>query len=297
MSAASSASAIAPAAIPAAVPAPAPESAAETSANDAPPQRGYDKPGYELIWSDEFNRDGAPDAGKWSFDTFANKQGWFGGELQYYAADRPENARVEDGRLIITARRESLSDRPDHGGQAYSSARLSSVGKGEFTYGFFEVRAKLPCGLGLWPAIWTLGAEKPWPEGGSIDLMEFDQSGRAVLGTLHNLSTEGKGGSGGRFPLADACDAFHNYQLSWTPQAIEFAVDGEVYHRYENAGTGIAQWPFDYPHYLILSLAIRPTIAEAEGSDAFFPARFEIDHVRVYRPVANDASGKVADMP
>jgi beta-glucanase (GH16 family) len=241
------------------------------------------KDGFELVWSDEFDVDGLPDPAKWGWDTHANKGGWYNKELQYYAADRLENARVENGRLVIAARREALTDRADYGGQGYSSARLITRGKAEFTYGLVEVRAKLPCGKGSWPAIWMLGTSGPWPDGGEIDIMEH--VGRApdeVLGTIHNRSTAGTAGNGGRIHLADACDAFHDYQMLWTPREIRFAVDGKVFHSYANAGTGAAQWPFDKPQYLLLNLAVGGTLG-GEVDDAIFPLRFEIDHVRVYR--------------
>lgn len=240
------------------------------------------KGSFELVWADEFDRDGAPNPAKWNWDIFANKTGWHNGERQYYAADRPENARIENGRLIITARKETLSDRADHGGQRYSSARLTTQGKAEFASGLIEVRAKLPCGEGLWPAIWTLGATTPWPDSGSIDIMEFDRKASAVTGTVHNISTSGTAGNGGRVDVADACGAFHDYQLLWTPRELRFAVDGKPYHRYANAGTGMAQWPFDKAHYLILSLAVRGADREV-ADDAIFPARFEIEHVRIYK--------------
>lgn len=242
-----------------------------------------EKPGYELVWADEFDRDGPPDPAKWVWDTHANKMGWYNKELQYYAADRPENARVEGGRLIITARKEALSDRADHGGQGYTSARLITKGKAEFTYGLIEVRAKLPCGKGSWPAIWTLGATAPWPDGGEIDIMEHvGKTPGDVFGTIHNRSTAGTFGNGSPVKVADACDVFHDYQLLWTPTELRIAIDGKPFHRYANAGTGVAQWPFDKPQYLLVNLAIGGAMG-GEVDDAIFPARFEIEHVRVYQ--------------
>jgi hypothetical protein len=171
--------------------------------------------GYELVWADEFDGEGLPDPEKWAWDTHANSIGWYNNELQYYAAERPENARVEDGRLIITARKESLRERADWGGQGYTSARLITKGKAEWTYGFFEVRAKLPCGAGSWPAIWTLGATQSWPDGGEIDIMEHVGSTPAdVFGTIHNRSTAGTFGNGGSIKVEDACEAFHDYQMA-----------------------------------------------------------------------------------
>lgn len=239
--------------------------------------------GYQLVWSDEFDEDGLPDPDKWVWDTHANATGWYNDELQYYAAGRPENARVEDGRLIITARKESLSGQPDWGGQGYTSARLITKGKAEWTYGFYEVRAKLPCGKGSWPAIWMLGATQGWPDGGEIDIMEHvGQTPEDIFGTIHNRSTAGTFGNGGSIKVADACEAFHDYQMVWTPDAITIAVDGTPFHRYRNEGTGPAQWPFDKPQYLLLNLAIGGAMG-GEVDDAIFPARFEIEHVRVYQ--------------
>jgi beta-glucanase (GH16 family) len=246
--------------------------------------------GYELVWADEFDTDGPPDPAKWMWDTHANKIGWYNKELQYYAADRAENARVEGGRLIITARRETLSDRADHGGQNYTSARLITKGKAEFTYGLIEVRAKLPCGKGSWPAIWTLGATAPWPDGGEIDIMEHvGATPGDIFGTIHNRSTAGTFGNGGKTRIDTACTAFHDYQLLWTPREIRFAVDGKPYHRYANAGTGSEQWPFDQPHYLLLNLAIGGAMG-GEVDDSIFPASFEIEHVRVYRQAVRGAA-------
>jgi len=239
--------------------------------------------GYQLVWSDEFEREGLPDPANWVWDTHANKTGWYNNELQYYAADRLENGRVEKGRLIITARREMLADRPDHGGQRYTSARLITKGKAEWTYGMVEVRAKLPCGKGSWPAIWMLGATANWPDGGEIDIMEHvGKTPGDVFGTIHNRSTAGTHGNGGKVRVDDACTAFHDYQMVWTPQEISFAVDGKPYHRYRNAGTGPAQWPFDKPQYLLLNLAVGGAMG-GTVDDSIFPIRFEIDHVRVYQ--------------
>ena len=118
--------------------------------------------GYTLVWSDEFNTTGLPDAAKWNYDTGRNKAGWYNNELQYYSAARLENAELRDGNLVITARKERMSSAADWGGQPYTSARLLTAGKAAWTYGYFEIRAKLPCGKGTWPAIWTLGSGGDW---------------------------------------------------------------------------------------------------------------------------------------
>ena len=136
--------------------------------------------GHVLVWSDEFDQPGLPDAAKWAHDTERNRLGWYNNELQYYAANRPENAQVRDGRLHVTARLESLASLPDWGGQRYTSARLLTRGRADWTYGYFEVRAKMPCGRGTWPAIWLLGSGGRWPEDGELDMVE--QLGSDVLG-------------------------------------------------------------------------------------------------------------------
>jgi beta-glucanase (GH16 family) len=246
-------------------------------------------PGWTLVWSDEFDRDGLPDASKWDYDTERNRLGWYNNELQYYARARPENARVEGGRLIITARRESLTTAPDYGGQRYTSARLLTRGKADWTYGFFEIRAKLPCARGSWPAIWMLGSGGVWPDDGEIDIMEqTGQNKSEVLGTIHTRAYNYFNGSlgvgqGARTPLADACTAFHNYQLTWDADRITIGVDGSNYFSYTNPKTGnTSVWPFDRPQFLLLNLAVGGDLGGAVD-DAMFPTELQVEYVRVYR--------------
>ena len=127
---------------------------------------------YALVWADDFSNTGLPDPAKWAFDTGRNKLGWYNHELQYYSRERVDNAEARDGKLVITARKESLSSAPDWGRQRYTSARLITRGKAEWTYGFFEVRAKVACGKGTWPAIWMLGSQGDWPAAGELDILE-----------------------------------------------------------------------------------------------------------------------------
>lgn len=254
----------------------------------AAPSAGGVPAGWKLAWSDEFATDGLPDPAKWDYDTAANKTGWYNRELQYYARARLDNARVADGKLVITARKERLSGMADYGGQAYSSARLYTRGIAQWTYGFIEVRAKLPCGLGTWPAIWMLGSEaSPWPAMGEIDIMEHvGRKPGEILGTVHTsaynhaINTQ----KGSAVMVSDACDAFHNYQLRWTGDAIEVGVDGKVFFTFANPKTGDKrQWPFDSPQYLILNVAVGGDLG-GPVDDAIFPVRMEVDYVRVYQP-------------
>jgi beta-glucanase (GH16 family) len=239
--------------------------------------------GYRLVWSDEFERDGLPDAARWAYDTEKNKAGWHNRELQYYSGPRAENARVQGGRLVITARKESLSSAPDWGGQRYTATRLISQGKGEWTYGFFEVRAKLPCGKGSWPAIWMLNRDVIWPAGGELDIMEHvgKEPGR-VFSTVHTAAAHGANPIGAARQLPDACTAFHNYQMHWTADTIRFGIDGAVHFEYKNPRTGPERWPFDKPQFLILNIAIGGYLG-GEVDDAAFPMAMEVEHVRVYQ--------------
>jgi beta-glucanase (GH16 family) len=237
---------------------------------------------YTLVWSDEFDTPGLPDASKWGYDTFRNSRGWFNNELQYYSANRPVNARVESGQLIITARKESLSSAADYGGQLYTSARMVTNRKAAWTYGYFEVRAMLPCGRGTWPAIWMLASEGNWPDGGEIDIMEqLGKDPARIIGTIHSRQS-GEQGSGGTANVPDACSAFHNYQMTWTADHILFGIDNVNYFEFKNAHTGNdATWPFDKPQYLILNLAIGGFGGLVD--DSIFPAQMKIEHVRVYQ--------------
>lgn len=269
----------------AASPAPAPPTAAPTPpAAPAPPPvaTGAVPAGYRLVWSDEFDLPGLPDAARWAYDTDRNRLGWWNNERQYYAAARFQNSVVDGGKLLITARREALSQLPDWGGQAYSSARLITRGKAAWTYGFFEIRAKMPCGTGTWPAIWMLGAGGVWPDDGEIDILEHvGRTPGEILGTVHTPITGGSG-NGSRTALPSACTAFNDYQLHWTADEIAIGVNGTVYHRYRNPRTGRAAWPFDAPQYLLLNIAVGGTLGGAVD-DSIFPRTLEVEHVRVWQ--------------
>lgn len=259
---------------------------------DAPtPTSGFSA-NRTLVWSDEFDGNGLPDSSKWSFDTERNRLGWYNNELQYYSANRTENALVQGGVLTITARKESLSTLPDWGGQANSSARLITRAKASWTYGLMEVRAKLPCSLGTWPAIWLLGNGGLWPDDGEIDIMEqkgtsADEKKR-VFGTVHTRAYNYMNGSlgvgqGNSTDLADACTAFHNYQLSWTADKISIGVDDQVYFEYTKPANATYQtWPFDRPQFMILNVAVGGDLGGTVPAN-FTSDAMVVDYVRVYR--------------
>lgn len=242
-----------------------------------------------LVWSEEF--DGrALDRAKWSFDTSRNKEGWFNGERQYYSANRPKNLRVGNGLLTIEARHEKLDPAkfPDWGGQEYTSAKIVSKGAG-WTYGFYEIRAKLPCARGTWPAIWMLPVDmKKWPDDGEIDIMEHVGSEpHVIVATVHTklfnhvLKTQ----RSAQKQLPTSCSAFHRYQLDWRPDSITIGFDDQAIMRVKNDQPGgKGAWPFDVPFQMILNLAIGGDWAGAKGiDDAAMPQRLEVDYVRVWQ--------------
>ncbi|MDE2369124.1 MAG: glycoside hydrolase family 16 protein [Burkholderiales bacterium] len=252
-------------------------------ARPAPGAPGDVPPGYRLVWSDEFDVDGPPDPAKWSHDTVMNKAGWHNHERQYYAGPGAANAVVRGGRLRITARKETPSSAADWGGQHYTSARLLTRGKAAWTYGYFEVRAKMPCGRGTWPAIWTLGDGTRWPDEGELDIVEhLGRTPERVASAVHTAAGSGGSSVYGAQRLADACTRFHRYQMLWTPDDVSFGVDGFVHLHYPRLAAAPAAWPFAAPQFLLLNLAIGGDLG-GEVDDAIFPVVFEIDYVRVYQ--------------
>ena len=244
---------------------------------------------YSLVWADEFEQDGLPEDQNWAYDTQRNAAGWWNDELQYYGAAREKNARVEDGRLIIEAHNEPVPIErfPDTGGQSYTSARLFTKGKATWQYGYFEVRAKLPCGRGLWPAIWTLPeGDLNWPDDGEIDIMEYvgwdKDRFHATVHTRDNNHTLGTQ-FGASYTSPTACGGYHTHSLLWTEDEILVAVDGEPYFHYPKGNKGYGEWPFDRPHYLLLNLAIGGWGGQDGIDPDAFPARMEIDYVRIYQ--------------
>lgn len=248
--------------------------------------------GYDLVWADEFETDGLPDAARWGYDTYRNTEGWYNDERQYYSAARPENARLEGGHLIIEARREPVPEPvfPDTGGQDYTSARLLTKGLAAWQYGYFEIRAQLPCGRGLWPAIWTLpeGGGK-WPDDGEIDIMEYvGWNPNAFHATVHTRDNNHTLGTqfGASFESATACGAFHTHSLLWTEDEIRVAVDGVPYFHYPRGDKAYGEWPFDQPHHLILNIAVGGWGGQQGIDEDAFPARMLVDYVRVYQNAA-----------
>lgn len=230
-------------------------------------------PDYKLVWSDEFDRPGMPDPRKWTFEKGYVRNH----ELQFYT-NRKENVRVEDGKLVIEARKDHWD------GHDVTSASVTTDGLASWTYGKFEIRAKIPTGKGTWPAIWTLGTnigKVGWPTCGEIDIMEnvgFDPS------RIHFNVHQKKGDKGTSILTEKPWADFHVYGAEWTPQAIDFYFDGKKQFSYPKTSDSVESWPYDAPQYLILNLAMGGDWGGQQGVDeSIYPSKYEIDYVRVYQ--------------
>ncbi len=236
---------------------------------------------WKLVWSDEFNYKGLPDSTKWGYDVGGN--GWGNDEKQYYTHQQLKNSRVENGHLIIEAHKEQI------GNNAYSSARLVTKRKGDWQYGRFEIKAKLPKGLGTWPAIWMLSSTSPlkWPDDGEIDIMEHVGFNQGVIHAsthckkyYHSIGTQKTAIT----TVADCSEKFHIYALEWNADSICIFVDRKKYFTMYNEHTGNDVWPFNKPFYLLLNIAVGGFWGGAKGiDDTIFPQKMEIDYVRVYQ--------------
>jgi beta-glucanase (GH16 family) len=235
----------------------------------------------KLVWSDEFNYKGLPDSTKWSYDVGGH--GWGNSELQYYTDRMLNNARVEKGHLIIEARKEAT------GGMKYTSARLITKGKGDWTFGRIDVRARLPKGLGTWPAIWMLGSTKKltWPDDGEIDIMEHVGYDQGVIHAsihckkyYHSIGTQKTATKA----VPDCSASFHVYSLDWDAENITMLIDNQPYFSFKNEHSGKEAWPFDTPFHLLLNIAVGGTWGGQKGvEEGIFPQRMLVDYVREYQ--------------
>lgn len=235
----------------------------------------------QLVMQDEFDVNGAPNSALWGYDIGTGTNGWGNNELQYYT-DRPENVTVQNGYLLITARKESYE------GSAYTSSRLLTKGKFEQAYGRFETRMRLPWGQGIWPAFWMLGADidtNPWPGAGEIDIMEYrGQNPTIMLGTVH-----GPGYSGGQsitksYQLKnDRFDTgFHVFGIEWGKEYVNFYVDDVLYNQITPADVP-GEWVFNKPFYILINLAVGGSFVGSPNSETVFPQTLLVDYVRVYK--------------
>lgn len=238
--------------------------------------------GWTLTWHDEFDGD-AINASNWTYDLGGS--GWGNGEAQVYT-DRPENARVENGILIIEARKEVN----ENGGSSFTSARLKTQGLQTFQYGRIEARIKVPEGKGFWPAFWMLGSNYPeigWPDSGEIDIMEYvGREPDLIMGTMHGPGYAGAVGLSKWYRQDfNIADEFHTYAVEWDTNQISWYFDGEKYSTYTREDVGSREWVFDQPFFIILNFAIGGTLGGLVTPDTPFPAQYLIDYVRVYQQI------------
>ncbi|PIF33695.1 glycosyl hydrolase family 16 [Flavobacterium sp. 9] len=240
-----------------------------------PPNQTPDPDFTNLVFSDEFNTDGAPDATKWVYDLGTGTNGWGNNEKQNYT-NSATNVIVQGGNLKITAKKEAS------GGADYSSARLKTDGKFSFTYGKLEIKAKLPTGAGTWPALWMLGqnyATKPWPACGEIDMMEHvGNNQNVILSTLHYPGHSGGQGNTGSKTIANVSTEFHVYKTIWTASSVKTFVDDTMIHSVPNDGS----LPFNSDFFLILNVAMGGNLG-GNIDAAFTQSSMEVDYVRVYQ--------------
>lgn len=248
---------------------------------------------YKLVWADEFNRNGVPDTNNWNYEKgFVRNE-----ELQWYQL---ENAVCRNGLLMIEARREekpnpfyeegSNSWRKNRKTIQYTSACLITRGKHNWQYGRFEMRAKIDISKGMWPAWWTLGAARPWPANGEIDIMEYYRgkllaniaclgNGREPEWFSNTFSTDSLGGS-------KWASEFHVWRMDWTEEFIALYIDDILLNKvhldslYNKDGTGFN--PFKQPHYMLVNLALGGQNG-GDPAETSFPRTFEVDYVRVYQ--------------
>lgn len=226
-----------------------------------------------LLWEDQFNVEGAPDASKWTME-IGNNNGWGNNEQQYY---RAENAVVEGGNLKITAKKETFN------GFQYTSARMKTEDKFEFTYGRVEMRAKLPTGGGTWPALWMLGTSynegNPWPGAGEIDIMEHVGNNQNVVqSTLHYPGNFGGNGPHGSTTVPTVSSEFHIYECIWSATKIRFLVDGTEFYSFNNT----ASTPFNADFFLIFNVAMGGNFGGSIDPN-FTQSTMEVDYVKVYQ--------------
>lgn len=241
----------------------------------------------EPVWQDEFSIDGSIDRAKWTYDLgtgieIFGRPGWGNNELQYYT-DRPENVRVEDGELLITARRESFNN------SSYTSARILTKGLFARTYGRFEARILLPFGRGIWPAFWLLGNDSngtvSWPDIGEIDIMEYrGQEPQVIHGSVHGPGYSGGNAVSDRYVLTNSRfdTEYHVFAVEWGPDFIKYYVDEILYNTITPEDVN-GDWVFnDNSFYILLNVAVGGSFVGPPNSGTPFPQTMKVDYVRVY---------------
>lgn len=245
---------------------------------------GYDSPtsypGYHLVWSDEFNEKQLNE-NDWNYESGGN--GWGNNELEYYTS-RPQNVFLSTGNLVIEARKEN------YGGNYYTSARITTQGKQEFTYGRIDIRAKLPVATGMWPALWMLGSNISnvgWPECGETDIMELiGKNPKQVVGSLHWKKSDGSEGTFNNahsLSSEDFSQHFHVFSLSWSKDSLQISVDSVTYVKASRQDLSNGIYPFDQPSFFIFNVAVGGNWPGSPDASTPFPQRMFVDYVRVFQ--------------
>ena len=249
------------------------------------PSDGYTTPetytGYSMAWQDEFSGTSL-DLTSWGFDVGGG--GWGNNELQYYTNNRPENIYLDNGKLIIQAKKEAFS------GREYTSSRIISKGKREFTFGRIDIRAKLPVAKGLWPALWMLGKkidQTSWPACGEIDIMELvGTNPNKVHGTLHwgnNTATHQSFGTSYALTSGTYADKFHVFTLVWEADKMEIFMDDISYYKFDKSRIGAYPYPFNESFFLIFNVAVGGDWPGSPDATTTFPQQMVVDYVRVFK--------------
>ena len=237
-----------------------------------------------LVWADEFNGNNL-NQDNWTFETgdgCPSLCGWGNNELEYYT-NRPENLFFQDGHMVIQARKE------DYNGKNYTSAKIVSRGKKVFKFGRMEIRAKLPKGKGIWPAIWMLPQQNVfggWPRSGEIDIMELvGHEPNKVHGTLHYGPGPGSTQFNRNYTLSntDFSTDFHVFSITWDANIIQWYVDGNLFGTFTNTDAGSATYPFNEEFYFIMNLAVGGNWPGSPDATTTFPQELVVDYVRVYQ--------------
>jgi beta-glucanase (GH16 family) len=249
---------------------------------------GYDSPGsypgLSLAWSDEFDGP-ALNTAAWSHqngDGCPSLCGWGNNELEYYT-DRPDNLFFQDGKLVIEAKRE------DFGGKSYTSSKILTSGKKTFKFGRIDIRARLPKGKGIWPALWLLPQDNVyggWPRSGEIDLMELvGHEPNKVYGTIHYGPGPGstQTSRGYTLPSGNFSDEFHVFSVEWKQDQIKWYVDNNLYSTVNRADIGSLNWPFNEQFFLIFNLAVGGNWPGNPDATTYVPQWMIVDYIRVYQ--------------
>lgn len=249
---------------------------------------------WKLVWADEFDKPGAPDPKKWTFENgFVRNE-----ELQWY---QPQNARCENGMLVIEGRRERVPNPRFEKGSAdwkksretaeYTAASLTTRGLHAWRYGRFEMRGRIDIRDGIWPAFWTLGVSGEWPGNGEIDIMEYYRGkllANVAWGTDRRWTAKWDSATRpvSEFGGAEWASKFHVWRMDWDEKAIRLYVDDVLLNstdlKHTINGDGSGKNPFHQPHYILLNLAVGGQNG-GDPSGTRFPSRFEVDYVRIYQ--------------